>query len=185
MRAVHWAVLALVLAVSALVLHAMGRPWWCKAGDLVPWSIDIHTRHNSQHLADPYTVTHAMHGLILYGALWLTLGGVAAPATRAALALGVETAWEIIENTSWVIERYRAATISLDYYGDSVINSLGDILAFVLGYAAAGTIPVWVSVASVVAGDALLVVLMRDGLLLNIIMLVHPIEAVKTWQQGG
>ena len=143
MRAVHWVVLVVVLGVTALVLHSMGRPWWCKAGDLVPWSIDIHTRHNSQHLADPYTVTHAMHGIILYGALWLALGGVAGPTTRATLALGVETAWEIIENT------------------------------------------VWVSVASVVVGDALLMVLMRDGLLLNVLMLIHPIEAVKTWQQGG
>ena len=185
MRAVHWVVLVVVLGVTALVLHSMGRPWWCKAGDLVPWSIDIHTRHNSQHLADPYTVTHAMHGVILYGALWLALGGVAGPTTRAALALGVETAWEIIENTSWVIERYRAATISLDYYGDSVLNSVCDILAFVLGYVAAGTITVWLSVASVVVGDALLMVLMRDSLLLNVIMLIHPIEAVKTWQQGG
>ena len=185
MRTVPWAVLVVVLAVTALVLHAMGRSWWCKAGDLVPWSIDIHTRHNSQHLADPYTLTHAMHGVILYGALWLTVGGIASPATRAAVALGIETAWEIIENTSWIIERYRAATISLDYYGDSVVNSLGDIAAFVLGYAAAGAIPVWVSVASVVVADALLVVLMRDSLLLNVLMLVHPIEAVKAWQSGG
>jgi hypothetical protein len=182
---VHWAVLALVLGVTALVLHSMGRPWWCKAGDLVPWSININSRHNSQHVADPYTVTHAMHGLILYGALWLTLGGVAAPATRAALALGVETAWEIIENTSWVIERYRAATISLDYYGDSVTNSIGDVLAFVLGYAAAATIPLWAAIASVLAAEVVLVLTIRDSLLLNVIMLIHPIEAVKTWQQGG
>jgi len=151
----------------------------------VPWSININSRHNSQHLADPYTLTHAMHGVILYGVLWLTVSGVVGPAARAAIALGIETAWEIVENTSWIIERYRAATISLDYYGDSVTNSLGDIVAFVLGYAAAGAIPVWISVASVVMADVLLVVLIRDGLLLNVIMLIHPIEAVKTWQQGG
>ena len=184
MRAVHWAVLAAVLSVTALVLHAMGRPWWCKAGDLVPWSIDIHTRHNSQHVADPYTVTHAMHGLILYGALWLTLGGVAAPATRAALALGVETAWEIIENTSWVIERYRAATISLDYYGDSVINSVSDILAMICGFVLAARLPIWSIVLLTVVMEAGLAYFIHDNLLLNILMLLYPLDAVRRWQGG-
>jgi hypothetical protein len=182
---VHWAVLALVLAGTALVLHSMGRPWWCKAGDLVPWSININSRHNSQHLADPYTLTHAMHGVILYGALRLTVGGVVGPAARAAIALGIETAWEIVENTSFIIERYRAATISLDYYGDSVVNSVGDILCFVLGYAAAAAIPAWISVAGFLGAEVLLLILIRDSLVLNMLMLIHPIEAVKAWQLGG
>jgi len=184
-RAVHWAALVLVLGATALVLHAMGRPWWCAAGDLVPWSGDIWSRHNSQHVVDHYSVTHAMHGLLFYGLLWLMLGNVAGTATRAAVALGIETAWEIVENTNAMIERYRAATISLDYYGDSVINSVGDIGSFVLGYVAAAAIPTWVSVASLVAAEALLIVWIRDSLLLNMLMLVHPIEAVKAWQLGG
>ena len=129
MRAVHWAGLVLVLGGTALVLHAMGRPWWCRAGDLVPWSGDIWSRHNSQHVIDPYSVTHATHGLLFYALLSLTLGRVAGPATRAGLALGIETTREIVENTNAMIERYRATTISLDYYGDSVINSLEDVAA--------------------------------------------------------
>ena len=136
MRAVHWAALAVVLAGTALVLHSMGRPWWCQAGDLVPWSVEIHSRHNSQHLVDAYSLTHALHGLLFYWGLWLVLGRVAGATARAAIALGIETTWEIVENTDFIIERYRAATISLDYYGDSVINSVADIGCFVGGYAA-------------------------------------------------
>ena len=181
----HWAALVVVLGVTALVLHAMGRPWWCRAGDLVPWSGDIWSSHNSQHVADPYTLTHAVHGIVFYGLLWLTLGRVAGVTARAGIALGIETTWEIGENTNAMIERYRATTISLDYYGDSVVNSVGDILAFVLGYAAAGAIPTWVSVASVVAAETLLIFWIRDNLLLNVLMLIHPIAAVKAWQHGG
>ena len=185
MRTVHWVALALVLAGTALVLHSMGRPWWCEAGDLTPWSVQVQSRHNSQHLIDAYSVTHALHGLLFYGALWLTLGSVAGPTTRAGIALGIETTWEIVENTSFIIERYRAATISLDYYGDGVVNSLGDIVCFVLGYAAAATLSVWLSLAVFVVAEALLLVLIRDSLLLNMLMLVHPVDAVKTWQLGG
>jgi hypothetical protein len=181
----HWAALVLVLGAAALVLHAIGRPWWCEAGDLVPWSLDVHSRHNSQHLVDAYSLTHALHGLLFYGLLWLVLGNASGATARAAIALGIETTWEIVENTNAMIERYRATTISLGYYGDSVVNSLGDIVCFVLGYAAAAAIPTWVSVASFVAAEALLLVWMRDSLLLNMLMLVHPVEAVKAWQLGG
>lgn len=177
--------LAGVLAVMAIVLAAMGRPWWCRAGDAVPWSLDIWSRHNSQHPVDPYTVTHAMHGLLFYGILRLVLGGVAGPTVRWALALAGEVLWEVVENTDTMIERYRTATISLDYYGDSVINSVGDVLAFVGGWAAAGVLPVWVSVLAFVAAEGALVFSIRDGLLLNVLMLLHPIEAVKEWQLGG
>ena len=181
----RWLALTVVLAAAALALHAMGRPWWCQAGDLVPWSLQVQSRHNSQHLVDAYSVTHAMHGLLFYGGLWLFLGRVAGPTTRAAIALGIETTWELVENTSFIIERYRAATISLDYYGDSVVNSVADIVCFVVGYAAAATMPVWISAAGFAVAELLLLVWIRDSLLLNMIMLVHPVEAVKAWQLGG
>jgi hypothetical protein len=182
---VRWLALAVVLVAVALVLHAMGRPWWCQAGDLVPWSGEIWSRHNSQHLVDPYSVTHAMHGLLFYWLLRLTVGRVASATTRASIALGIETTWEVVENTNAMIERYRAATISLDYYGDSVVNSIGDILCFLGGYAAAAAIPVSISVVSFVAAELLLLVWIRDSLFLNMLMLVHPIESVKAWQLGG
>jgi hypothetical protein len=174
-----------VLAAAAVALRSLGRPWWCEAGDAVPWSWDVWSRHNSQHLLDPYTVTHAMHGVLAYGLLWLALGRVAAVPARAALALAGEVAWEVVENTDAMIERYRTTTLSLDYYGDSVVNSLGDVGAFVLGWAAASAVPAWTAAAAVVAAEAFLLLAIRDGLLLNVLMLVHPIDAVKAWQLGG
>jgi len=149
-----------------------------------PWSTDVWSRHNSQHLVDPYTITHVLHGIALYGLLWLFLRGVVTPMGRAAIAVGVETAWEIVENTNAMIERYRVATISLDYYGDSVTNSLGDIGAFVIGYLGATALPVWVSIVGFVVVDGLLVLWICDSLLLNVVMLVHPVESVKAWQLG-
>ena len=101
---------------------------------------------------------------------------------RAAIAIGVETAWEIVENTNTMIERYRVTTISLDYYGDSVTNSLGDIAAFVLGYLGATALPVWLSIVGFIVVDGLLLMWIRDSLLLNVLMLLHPIESVKAWQ---
>lgn len=169
----------------AVTLRAMGRPWWCRAGDLALWSGDVWSRHNSQHLVDPYSFTHVLHGIALYGVLWLCLRGFASPSARATLGVAVEIAWEIVENTDAMIERYRAATISLDYYGDSVANSLGDVVSFVVGYLAASVLPVWVSAVGFFVVDAILVLWIRDSLLLNILMLIHPIDAVKAWQLGS
>jgi hypothetical protein len=185
LRWLHFGLLALVLAVAAAVLAAMGRPWWCEAGDASPWSGDVWSRHNSQHLVDPYTITHVMHGFAAYAGLWLLVRQVVGAPGRAAIAVGIETAWEILENTDAMIERYRATTISLDYYGDSVTNSVGDVIAFVAGYLGATVLPVWLAVGSFLAVDALLVLWIRDSLLLNVLMLVHPIEAVKSWQMGA
>lgn len=184
-RARHAAALAALLVVTGAILAAMGRPWWCRAGDRALWSGDVWSRHNSQHLVDPYTITHVLHGIALYGVLWAGFRRRASPPARAAIAVAIETAWEIVENTDAMIERYRAATISLDYYGDSVANSLGDIVAFVVGYLAAGVMPVWLSALGFFAVDALLVFWIRDSLLLNILMLLYPIDAVKVWQMSG
>lgn len=177
--------LVLVLAATGAILAGMGRTWWCDAGDSSLWSGDIWSRHNSQHLADPYTITHVLHGIVLYGILWAVLGSRFGPAVRLAAGVAVEAIWEIAENTDTMIERYREVTISLDYYGDSIVNSLGDIVAFVLGYFAAAALPVWVSVAAFVSVDAALVVWIRDSLVLNVVMLLYPLESVKAWQLGG
>ena len=174
----------LFLALVAVVLRAMGRPWWCAAGDTSLWSGDVWSRHNSQHLLDPYTFTHVLHGLALYALVWAVGRGVR-PAGRAWIAFVIEAAWEIVENTDTVIARYRAATMSLDYFGDSVANSLGDVTACMAGYYAAGVLPVAVSVATFLFVDAVLLWRIRDSLLLNVLMLVHPVDAVKQWQMGG
>ena len=178
----RWLALTVVLVAAALALHAMGRPWWCQAGDLTPWSVQVQSRHNSQHLIDAYSVTHAMHGLLFYWALWLTLGSFAGPTTRAGIALGIETTWEIVENTNAMIERYRATTISLDYYGDSVVNSVTDILAMAFGFWLVSRLRIRASIALMVAIDVALLILVRDSLAVNIIMLIHPVDAIRQWQ---
>jgi hypothetical protein len=181
----HGAAALVVLAAVAVTLAGLGRPWWCRVGDGGLWAGNVFSPHNSQHLADPYTFTHVLHGLLFYAIAWAVFRRVTGPIGRAWIAFLAEAAWEVIENTDAVIERYRAATISLDYYGDSVANSVSDILAFVVGYWAAGVVPVVVSVASFFAVDAVLMLWIHDSLLLNVLMLVHPIEAVRQFQMRG
>jgi hypothetical protein len=171
-------------AAMAAILAGMGRAWWCAAGDANLWSSEVWSRHNSQHLVDPYSFTHVTHGVLLYGVLHLVAPG-AAVATRAVLALALESGWEVLENSGPIIERYRAATISLGYYGDSVVNSISDILACFAGFMLAARLPAWGTVFAAVGLEAALVLWIRDSLLLNLLMLVHPLEALKRWQLGG
>lgn len=163
----------------------MGQPWWCAQGDPGPWSSAVNSAHNSQHLADPYTLTHVLHGFGFYMAVWALLAEAVPQRRRFLVAMAAEAAWELFENTDFVIERYRDATISLDYFGDSIINSLGDIVACAVGYLAAMAFPVWASAASFAAIEVLLLLWIRDSLLLNILMLVWPIDAIKSWQMGA
>jgi hypothetical protein len=173
------------LASAALALRVMGRPWWCAGGEPWLWSGDVWSRHNSQHLLDPYAFTHVTHGVGLYGLLALLVGGRWSLGTRFVAALLLEAAWEVFENTDLVIERYRAVTMSLDYYGDSVANALGDVAACMLGFVAAARLPARVVVAGVVVLEVVLALWIRDGLLLNVVMLVHPVDAIRVWQAGG
>ena len=177
--------LAAVLVVTAVTLRLMGQPWWCIQGDLAPWAFDVNSPHNSQHLVDPYTLTHVLHGFAFYALLWVLAGERLPQAVRFRIAMVVEAGWEIFENTDLVINRYREATISLDYFGDSVVNSLADIVACAIGYGIAATIPVAASVATFAGVEVLLLLWIRDSLLLNIVMLLWPLEAIKNWQMGG
>lgn len=171
-------------AITAVTLHLMGRHWWCEAGDAGLWSGAVHTLHNSQHLFDPYTFTHILHGLALYVLLWMLGGNLTAVGNRAVVAVGLESLWEIFENTSFVIERYREGTLALGYYGDSIFNSLGDVAACGLGFWLAARVSVRSSVLVFVAIELLLLVFIRDSLLLNILMLIRPVPAIRAWQLG-
>lgn len=173
-----------VMAVAAAILVWQGRVWWCQAGDMVPWSWDIWTTHNSQHVIDPYLFTHILHGVLEFWLIGLVFRRVPL-AWRLLIAVIIEATWEVAENSSFIIERYRTVTLSLDYFGDSIINSLTDIVACATGFTIAYKLKFWKSLALFLATEAVLIVWIRDSLLINIVMLIYPIEAIKAWQMAG
>lgn len=175
---------AVLVGVAVVMLRLQGRVWWCQAGDFSPWSWDIWSTHNSQHVIDPYSFTHVLHGLVEFWLLGLLLPRLAL-AWRFFIAVFVESTWEVVENTSYVIQRYREATMSLDYFGDSVINSVADIFCCALGFWIAWKLKFWKSLALLVLTELILVFTIRDSLIINVIMLLWPIEAIKNWQVGG
>ncbi|MBI4128822.1 MAG: DUF2585 family protein [Parcubacteria group bacterium] len=178
------AAIAVLIMITAVVLFAMGRTPLYTYGPPEIWSGDTVSNQNSQQLADPYTFTHVLHGIGFFVLLWLVARRLPL-GIRIILAIAIESAWEIFENTSFVIERYRAATISLDYYGDSILNSVGDIFTAAIGFWLAYKLPIWATVAVVLLLEAVLAWWIRDSLILNMIMLVYPIEAIRNWQMGG
>jgi hypothetical protein len=177
------AVLGMALAAGAILLE-MGRVAICRCGYVKLWHGVVVSSENSQHLLDWYTPSHIAHGLIFYAILRLLLPR-AGFWPRLALATLIEAAWEIAENTDAVIQRYREATIALDYFGDSVINSMADISAMWLGFWLASRVPVAASVALVLAMELFVGWMIRDNLALNVLMLLWPLESVKAWQAGG
>src|SRR5262249_42067082 len=170
-----------MIAVQALVLSAMGRLPICGCGHVKLWHGVVQSAENSQHVFDWYSLTHVIHGFGLYFLTWLVLRR-APLALRLLLAVAIESGWEMIENTNFVIERYRAETISLDYYGDTIINSVADTVSMIVGFLLASRLAVWNTIAAAIAIELTLAYLIRDNLTLNIIMLVHPLQAIKTWQ---
>ena len=169
--------------LAILILTLLGRDFACECGIVKFWSGDIFSNENSQQISDPYTFTHILHGIIFYFLLWI-FGKNWPIGLRLVLAVTIESSWEILENTNAVIELYRAGTISLGYYGDSVINSASDILVSILGFWTAYRLPVWASVSIFLLIESLLLLFIRDSLIINIIMLVIPIEAIKIWQMN-
>ena len=171
-----------ILAFTALVEPRLGRLPFCKCGIIRLWSGDIWSNQASQQFTDPYTFTHIIHGVLWYMLVWWIAGKRLSTGARFLAAVLIESAWEIFENTDFVIQRYRTVTISLDYYGDSVFNSMGDIVAMMSGYFLASRLPVRVTIAAAVLLDLFLLFWYRDSLALNILMLIYPVNAIKNWQ---
>jgi hypothetical protein len=182
MSARDYVLIALALiALQAAALHALGRVPVCTCGSIKLWQATVNSSENSQHIFDWYTPSHVVHGFIFYLALWLFF-----PKTpvmlRLVVAVGIEAAWEIVENTPAVIERYRSGTISLSYYGDSILNSVADTLAMATGFLLASRLPVIASALLVVAFELFTAYWIRDNLTLNVVMLLYPLDAIREWQ---
>lgn len=173
-----------LIVVSTVLLVWQGRVWWCQAGDYSPWAWNIWSTHNSQHIIDPYAFTHVLHGVLEFWLIGLVFRRMPL-SWRLFIAVLIESTWEVAENSSYIIERYRTVTLSLDYFGDSIINSLADIFCCATGFTIAYKLKFWKSLALFLATEAILIVWIRDSLLINIVMLIYPIEALKAWQMGG
>jgi hypothetical protein len=178
-------IVLVLIAAQVVILLAEGHTLICKCSDLRLWDFDVVTAENSQHPIDWYTSSHIIHGFLFYALFWLIARWVPLPfGTRLILALAIEIVWELIENSQFSIDRYRAATVSLDYYGDSVLNSVSDALFMVLGFFLAAWLPVWITVLIAVALELFTGIMIRDNLTLNIIMFLWPFDAVLEWQKG-
>ena len=178
-----WLAIAAVVVLAAALLRLEGRLWICSCGQVWLWAGDTKSANNSQHIFDPYSFTHVLHGFVFYALLALALPRLPM-LWRLALSIAIEAAWEVIENSPAIIERYRQATLALGYEGDTVVNSLADILCCAIGVALARRLGFRRSLACFIVTEIVLVLWIKDSLILNVIMLIYPIEAIKAWQMG-
>ena len=172
-----------IAAATAVVLLAMGRPPICTCGDIDLWVSSTTSAKTSQMLADWYSPSHIVHGFLFYGFLWL-IGRQWRFEWRLSAALLIEAAWEIVENTPLIIDRYREATVAFGYTGDSVLNSMSDIAMMTVGFLAARKLPLWAALLLVAALELVPLIVIRDNLTLNVWMLLAPNDSVRAWQAG-
>ena len=176
-------VVAVVVALVACGLNLQGRPWFCSCGYLLPWSGSPSSPDTSQHLLDPYSFTHVLHGFVFHGLLASVVPFLALR-WKLSLTVALEGLWELVENSDYVIERYREGTAALGYEGDAIVNSFGDMAACGLGFVLAYHLGARRAIAVFVATEVVLALWIRDGLLLNVLMLIHPIDEIRAWQMG-
>jgi len=176
-------IIAIVLIVSLMALteHFMGRLFLGPDGKFGLWDGNIMSSENSQRVADVYSFTHIIHGIVFFSLLWLFARKLPVK-YRFLIVILIECAWEILENSPFIIERYRTATIGLGYFGDSIINSISDVIFMSIGFYIAYKFPKWLSITVIIVIEVLLLIFVRDNLTLNIIMLFHEFPKIKEWQ---
>ena len=191
-RLAPWIALSLLIIGTVFTLYQMGRVWWCQGGEgydgseAFLWASDIWSMHNSQHLADAYSFSHLLHGLIFAWVIyWIKPLRKQPLAWRLVPAVTLEAAWEIFENTPLIFNRYREATMALGYSGDSIGNSLGDLASCIIGFLIASGVRWYWSLSLFIATELVMLFMIRDNLTLNVIMLIYPIEAIQQWQMVG
>lgn len=171
-----------LMLLQALVLHLLGRVWICECGTVRLWVGDIHSPELSQQIFDWYTPSHVIHGMIFYGVLHLLLPRTSV-LTRLAIAVGIEIAWEIAENSPFVIEAYRKQALAAGYVGDSILNSLMDTVSMMTGFALARLLPWKATLALAVAAEIVVGALVHDNLTLNVLNFIHRFPAIEAWQK--
>jgi hypothetical protein len=180
-KAVWW-IFGIIVA-HILILLALGQPLICTCGTIKFWEGVVFSEGNSQHITDWYTFSHIIHGFIFY-AVARKLFPKSSKMQWLLFSVGVEVAWEIAENTPMVIEHYRQQALAVGYSGDSVLNSISDILSMALGFFAASRLPVWLIVTAAVIMEAFTMYIIRDSLALNVINLMYQFDSIKKWQGG-
>ena len=180
----YWMIALGLALATAVALLLMGRPLICACGEVKLWTGAVQSADNSQHIADWYTPSHIIHGFLFYGLGWLFLRRNPY-GDRLLAAVAIEAGWELLENSQWIIDRYREATFAFGYNGDSVLNSMADIGWMTLGFLAARRLPVWATMLIAIGFELLTLWTIRDNLTLNVLMLIAPVDAVRVWQGGG
>ena len=183
-RVLPWLAIVVVLVGTTYLLRNQGRLWRCSCDYLLLWAGDTWSSDNSQHLLDPYSFTHVLHGFMLWGLLALIAPRLS-PVWQLWVAVSIEALWEVVENSEFVIQRYREETAALGYHGDTIVNSLADIFLCGIGFVVARYLGFRRTFALFVVTEVALAIWIRDNLSLNILMLVYPIDAIKEWQAAG
>ncbi|MBI2452007.1 DUF2585 family protein [Candidatus Pacearchaeota archaeon] len=177
-------VAVLIILAMGLIEYLMGRLVICKCNYVLFWYNNVNGPGNSQHLFDWYSFSHIIHGMFYYFLLRSVAKRLPVK-TRFLFALLIETSWEVFENSPFIINRYRTATFALDYYGDSIINSVFDVFSMGLGFILARKLPPWLTATLAIALELFTLYMIRDNLALNILNLIYPTESVKDWQTAG